>query len=382
MERKQLLEQIDLAFPEYLQLWKDICNIESPSADRVGVNLVADHIAAFCKGKGYAVTRQPTPAGGDMLLIELPGKSDKAPVALMAHMDTVHQKGAFGDPPVTEKDGILYGPGVVDCKGGIAVALLAMEALKACGEEHPPIRFILNADEEDGTYGKQPAVDFIKESARGCAAAFNCESGRAGLLVVGRKGIFRACVTVTGKASHAGNAYFSGVSAVREAAHKILALEACSEENGITLNCGVIQGGTVSNVVPEHCSFLVDVRFRSDEQEQRAIACLNEIVGRSYVPGSSSTWEVRKRRPAMENTPANRKLFELVAKNAADLGLDPLEATESGGGSDSAYTVAVGVPTVCTFGPTGRFIHSVKEQADIASLAERAKLLAVSVLSV
>ena len=126
----------------------------------------------------------------------------------------------------------------------------------------------------------------------------------------------------------------------------------------------------------------MDVRFRSDEQEQRAIACLNEIVGRSYVPGSSSTWEVRKRRPAMENTPANRKLFELVAKNAADLGLDPLEATESGGGSDSAYTVAVGVPTVCTFGPTGRFIHSVKEQADIASLAERAKLLAVSVLSV
>ena len=172
------------------------------------------------------------------------------------------------------------------------------------------------------------------------------------------------------------------VSAVRAAAHKILALEACSEENGITLNCGVIQGGTVSNVVPEHCSFLVDVRFRNDEQEQRAIACLNEIVGRSYVPGSSSTWEVRKRRPAMKNTLANRKLFELVAKNAADLGLDPLAATESGGGSDSAYTVAVGVPTVCTFGPTGRFIHSVKEQADIASLAERAKLLAVSVLSV
>ena len=96
MEQKQLLDQIDLAFPEYLQLWKDICNIESPSADRVGVNLVADHIAAFCKGKGYAVTRQPTPAGGDMLLIELPGKSDKAPVALMAHMDTVHQKGALG----------------------------------------------------------------------------------------------------------------------------------------------------------------------------------------------------------------------------------------------------------------------------------------------
>lgn len=382
MEQKKLLDQIDKALPEYLELWKAICSIESPSADKAGVNLVADYIAAFCAGKGYRVTRKPTPAGGDMLLIELSGRADAVPVALLAHMDTVHRKGAFGDTPVTEKDGTLYGPGVVDCKGGIAVALLAMEALRVSGADRPPIRLILNADEEDGTYGGQPAVDFIKEAARGCAAAFNCESGRKGALVVGRKGIFRACITVTGKASHAGNAYFSGVSAIREAAHKILALEACSEENGITLNCGVIQGGTVSNVVPEHCSFLVDVRFCNDEQEQRAIACLNDIVGRSYVPGSSSTWEVRKRRPAMVNTPENRALFELVAKNAAALGLDRLEATESGGGSDSAYTVAVGVPTVCTFGPTGRFIHSVKEQADIASLGERAKLLAVSVLSV
>ena len=382
MECKKLLDLIDEKFPEYLDFWKDICNIESPSSDKEGVTQVAEYIDAFCRRKGFKVSRQTYANAGDTVLVELPGVETAAPIALLAHMDTVHQKGAFGEPPVTQKGDLLYGPGVVDCKGGIAVALLAMEALQQSGMEHPTLRLILNSDEEDGTYVGEEGVEFIKDAARGCAAAFNCESGREGLLIVGRKGIFRAKVTVTGKAAHAGAKYFEGVSAIREAAHKIIALEACSAADGITMNCGVIQGGTVSNIVPESCSFLVDVRFRNDKEEQYAIDCLNDIVGRAYVPGSRSTWEVSKRRPAMENTPANRALFEMVAKNAVELGLDELTASESGGGSDSAYTVGVGVPTVCTFGPTGRYIHSVREEADIRALPDRAKLLAVSILTV
>ena len=146
-QRKEILQRL---LPEYIDFWKSICKMETPSSDKEALNTQADFIEKFAKARGFSVRRQAHANAGDTMTIELSGKSEKAPIALLAHMDTVHEKGAFGVDAVTEKDGVLYGPGVFDCKGGIAVALLAMQTLAACGENVRTLRLILNSDEENG----------------------------------------------------------------------------------------------------------------------------------------------------------------------------------------------------------------------------------------
>ena len=146
----ELKQTIETLFPTYFDFWKTICTMETPSVAREALNLQADVIEKFSKERGFSVTRQSHPKAGDTMTITLFGYADQAPVALLAHMDTVHAPGAFGCPIVREKDGILYGPGVFDCKGGIVAAFLAMDAIDRCGFRDRPVRLILQSDEEGG----------------------------------------------------------------------------------------------------------------------------------------------------------------------------------------------------------------------------------------
>lgn len=377
----ELKQTIETLFPTYLDFWKTICTLETPSAAREALNLQADVIEKFSKERGFSVTRQSHPKAGDTMTVTLFGYADQAPVALLAHMDTVHAPGAFGCPIVREKDGILYGPGVFDCKGGIVACLMAMEALSKTGIGHRTVKLILNSDEENGSFVGASGIDYIHNEAKGAVAAFNAEAGRTDSLTVGRKGIMAAEIEVSGIASHAGNAYYQGASAIREAAYKIIALEGKSDDN-VTFNCGLIQGGTVRNIVPESCKISVDVRFQNADQQKQAAAIMEEITNQIHVEGCTATWKIIKIRPAMECTEGNMKLFGMVAETAKELGLPALQPMKRGGGSDSCYTVEIGIPTVCSMGPAGLYEHTVKEQADIDSLPQRANLLAECILKV
>ena len=378
-KRETVLQKL---LPEYIDFWKSICRMETPSSDKEALNQQADSIEAFAKARGFDVCRQSHKNAGDTLTVELVGKSDAAPIALLAHMDTVHKKGAFGESVVTEKDGVLYGPGVFDCKGGICVALLAMQVLAETAEKHRTLRLILNSDEEDGRYLLNERAEFIQNAARGCCAAFNVEAGRADSLTVGRKGVLRAKLQVRGIAGHAGNSYFESASAVREAAHKILALEKQSTEEGLTYNCGVIHGGTAANIVPEACTIEADIRYKNAEQHEHALTTLKEIAENTYVKGCTTECEILSDLPAMECTDANLRLFEKVMEASRALGMQELLPLQRGGGSDSAYTVAIGIPTVCSMGAVGRYEHTIREQADIDSLKSRALLLAETIVRI
>lgn len=378
MTLKTTLEEL---LPTYLEFWKKICNIETPSYDKTALNKQSDVIEAFCLERGFSVERQQYPNAGDTLLITLRGDGQKSPVALLAHMDTVHAQGAFGYPPVREEKGILYGPGVFDCKGGIACCLLAMDTLSRVGSHHRTVKLILNSDEEDGSFIGKEGVEFIHREASGACAAFNAEAGRDDSLTVGRKGIVCVEIQITGIAGHAGNAYFSSASAIREAAYKIIDLESQSDAD-ITFNCGIIRGGKLKNIVPDTCEIVVDIRFKSAEQQNKAIKILEKVVQTNHVEGCGATWRTVSVRHAMESTHANLSLFEKVMEAADELGLPRLLPMERGGGSDSAYTVEIGVPTVCSMGPIGHYEHTVREEADIASLRDRALMLASSILKV
>lgn len=376
-----LHKAVETLLPTYLDFWKKICGMETPSSERNALNLQADFIVDFCEMRGFSVRRQQYPVAGDTLVVELQGDTKRSHVALLAHMDTVHTPGVFGTPPVYEKNGILHGPGVFDCKGGIAVCLLAMEALLLTKTSHRTVRLILNSDEENGRFIGKEGVEFIRNEARGACAAFNAEAGRADSLTVGRKGIMTAEIQISGIAGHAGNAYFQSASAVREAAHKIIELESQSNEC-ITYNCGLLQGGSAANIVPDNCKIIVDIRFQNASQQKEATEVLNQIIQNNHVDGCRSTLQILKVRPAMECTKENLELFNIIEHMAKKLGLPPLLPKERGGGSDSAYTVEIGIPTVCSMGVVGRYEHTVREEADIHTLGERAHLLVECILNV
>lgn len=375
MEIKKLFESIDNHKDKFTDFWRDICSIESKSGDKAALDTVAYRVQDFAEALGFTVRRQSFLNTGDFLAVDMNAGCEKGYVFL-AHMDTVHEKGAFGYPCVKIDGDRMYGPGVIDCKGGIAVAMLAMKALYENGYTKNT-RLILTSDEEvSNTFGGEDGITFIKENAVGFCGAFNCEVGVDGEVLVARKGILRVRITVNGKSSHSGISYFDGVSAVREAAHKIIALESKSTVGGTTYNCAIINGGKAANIVPDRCEIVVDIRVRTNEDMKKAWDAVNAVALHSFVDGTYSSVEVISRRAPMIRTPENEQLYKELADISDKYGLERLAAAESGGGSDSAYTQMAGVPTLCGLGTTGEFCHTNREYARIESLCDRAKLLA------
>lgn len=368
---------IDQLVPQYIQFWKEICEIETPSHDKAAVDLLVDKLQAHAEALGCSVYREPFERAGDCLRIDLAGEPDRQSIVLMAHMDTVHEKGTFGPEPVTIRDGILYGPGVNDCKNGIAAAMLVLDALTRWKGVHSPVRVLFTSDEEvSARLSGQQGIAFFEKQAAGARAVLNCEHGMEGKACIGRKGIVNICLEITGKTAHAGIAYFDGASAVREAAHKILAIEELSCPDGNTYNCGIVRGGDKTNIVPASCVVDVDVRSLEESGLEEAVNHVRKIAEHSYVEGTFCVMSINSHRPPMEPTQANRALLERINEMAAELGLKPLAPFISGGGSDAAYTTRMGIPTVCSLGPTGDEVHTRKEYANLASLPERSKLIA------
>ena len=378
----RVFARIEALTPEYVELWERICSFETPSDNKAALDEQTRYLAAHAKANGFRVTEHPFPRAGNCLTADTKG-AEAPRIALLAHLDTVHPVGSFGDPPVRREGDTLYGPGVIDCKGGACVALMAAQALMETEAAAPPIRIILTTDEEvSARYSGPEGVAFIQDQARGVAAAFNCETGVAGYLTVGRKGIVRLEINIQGKAAHAGNNYFSGISAVKEAAHKILAIEALSSPDGATFNCGVIAGGTKSNVIPDRCRFEVDIRGKTQAVLEQAVEQVKSIAAKSFLPGTETAVKILSRRPPMEHTAETDRLFEKVCAVSERYGLEKVRPLEKGGGSDSAYLIQAGIPTLCSLGPTGTGEHTLSEQADIPSLQGRAKLLAASIMEV
>lgn len=376
----RLLIKIEELSPAYEQFWKEICEIETPSHDKAALNRLADKLQSHAEALGCSVYRESFERAGDCLRIDLAGDTNRKPIVLMAHMDTVHEVGAFGPTPVTIVGRTIYGPGVNDCKNGIVAAMLVLDALSQWNGTHPPVRVLFTSDEEvSARLSGAQGIRFFETHAAGAQAVLNCEYGIDGKACVGRKGIANICLEITGKAAHAGIAYFNGASAIREAAYKILALEALSQPDGNTVNCGVIDGGDKANIIADRCTILVDVRSLQEAGLEEAVAQVRAIAEETHVPGTRCTMTVRSCRPPMEPRQENYALLSRLSQMAVELGMEPLEGFISGGGSDAAYTTRMGIPTVCSIGPTGGEVHTLHEYANLDSLPQRSKLIAKAI---
>ena len=377
MDMDRLFKECERLNEKYISFLIDICNISSKSDDKAGVDAVCEYCASFAREMGYAVKVEKINGSGNVMSATLNPDAEGEPVCMSAHMDTVHPEGLFG---VRREGDTLIGPGVYDCKGGIAVGFLVMEALKNCGYVSSPVKMILQSDEEVQSLPSDlKTIEFMCAEAKGARAFFNLEGRIEGKITTSRKGILRYKYDITGIPVHAGT-YFGGASAVKEAAHKILAIEGKSRVGGITYNCGIIKGGTVMNTVPQSCTVGMDIRIRTETDIKEAEENLFAVGNTVFVEGTSTVTTKVSSRPPMERTDKNIKLFNDILSACRKYGLGEFEENSVTGGSDAAYTTIAGIPSVDDLGPLGGDYHTTNEWIDINSISGSGKIIAAYIV--
>ena len=385
MNCEELFNKIDELHPFYVKVLEDVCNIESPTTYKEGVDKVLAYFVDMAEKRGWDVEIFKHDIAGNAACITLNPDAKGEPVCLSGHMDTVQPLGICGYPPVKIEGDIMYGPGTTDCKGGCVAAFMAMDALSQIGFADRPVKLILQSDEETSSkQSNKKTIEFMCEKAKGAVAFLNTEGLKPenkNKLVLKRKGILRLKYNITGKAAHSSRCT-QGVNAIAEAAHKILELEKMKDEDAITFNCGVIEGGTVGNTVPEKCSFILDIRFSNDDEEKTAREFAQKVADTQYLEGTKCVVEEVSYRPSMPVTDTNLNLFNRLNEIFAETGLPEREITHSPGGSDAAYITQKGIPCLDNIGVNGDRIHSHEEYTIISSLATSAKYMSSVVVNI
>ena len=374
-------EQIVQSEKYFIDFLQDVCNIESPTNHKEGVDRVSTYFADWAKNKGFKVERLKQPVSGDVVCITMNPEAKGEPIALSAHLDTVHPIGLFGTPAVKIVGDRIYGPGVLDCKGGAVAAAQAMNALSDCGYTDRPVMLLLQTDEEGSSMQSNKAtINYICEKAKGVTAFLNLEGNTAGKITTERKGILNLLFKIKGIEAHSSRCAILGASAICEAAHKIIEMEKLKDHEGLTCNCGTIKGGSVPNTVAGSCEFVANIRFANAEQLSYVREYAQHIADTVYVKGCSCELSEISLRVAMEYTDRNAELVARLNKAWKASGLSELEMNKSTGGSDAADTTAYGIPTVDSIGVQGGGIHSPNEYALIPSLSESAMRLVSAIV--
>ncbi len=346
---------------------------ESPTRDAAATTAIVAKLKARLDAIGATTKLHETERGTHLVgRMTFGQSSDYGPVLLLGHVDTVWPLGTLARWPFRLENGLAFGPGIFDMKSGVEVMLAALEAIHELAlQPRREIRILLSCDEESGSTTSR---DLITAEATECAAVFVLEpSLPGGKVKTARKGVANYEVIARGISAHAGLDPEKGVSAISELAHQILALnELTDRKQGISVNVGVIKGGTLSNVVASEARAEVDVRFRTmaqGEEISRRIESMQPVQNGAQV-------EIRGgvNRPPLERTPAVMALFDRARSIASQLGFD-LGEGPSGGASDGNFTAAHGIPTLDGLGVEGDGAHAAHEHIIVADLPRRAALL-------
>jgi glutamate carboxypeptidase len=348
---------------------------ESPSDDKAAVDRFGRMIADEWRRRGAKVRIVRQTRSGNHVRAELwSGRGRSAgQILILGHLDTVYPLGTLANMPFQISGGRARGPGIFDMKGGLALALFAVDALKAAGiSPRRKLVFFWNSDEEIGSETSQPEIE---REARRSEAVLVLEpaAGHDGRLKTARKGVGTAQIVVTGLAAHAGIDPNAGVNAVHELALQIARLMKMNNpRRGITVQATVISGGTASNVVPSHARAAVDIRYSKLADAPGLDRKLRSL--RPMLPGARVKVTGGVNRPPLERTAAVRGLFAHARLLAGEMGMALGEAS-TGGGSDGNFTAALGIPTLDGLGGVGGGAHSLDEHVILRALPQRAALL-------
>lgn len=355
---------------------RDLVQQQSPSEDRRAVNAAASLVERWARDQAARCKRHGQREFGDVLELRFgPRTSSQKPVLLLGHLDTVWPMGTLAKMPWRESEGRYFGPGVLDMKAGVVMALAALNTLQEMKLARPAI-LLLNSDEEVGS----PISRRITEQlALESAAVFVLEPAQGLAYKTARKGVGLYNVEVTGVGAHSGVDFERGHSAILELAKQVQAISGFTNSaRKLTVNCGVIAGGTRSNVVPSHASTQVDVRIAKATDA----AYVDKLFRGLKVsdPHCKLTITGGINRPPMERKAGTIALFKKARSFAASLGIS-LEEAATGGGSDGNFTAALGVPTLDGMGAVGEGAHAAHESVLVEHLVPRTALLAAMIAS-
>ena len=356
---------------------RDLVNIESPSDNKTAVDAAMAFTTDLAKPLGGRIKTHKQKTFGDILEVRFgPARSNRKPILLLGHLDTVWPLGTLDKMPWRKKDGRFYGPGVLDMKAGVVMALAAIRVLGALGISRPAT-LLLNSDEEVGS----PVSRAITERlALASAAVLVLEPAQGLACKTARKGVGDYHLHVTGVAAHSGVDFARGHSAILELMRLLQTIEGFTDlKLGRTVNPGVISGGTRSNVVAQDAYAEVDVRIATASDAPRVEKLFRGL--RCTDPHCKLEISGGLNRPPMERKHGTIALYKQARKLAAELGF-VLDEAATGGGSDGNFTAALGVPTLDGLGAVGEGAHAAHESVVIEHLVPRTALLAAMIASV
>ena len=365
-----------LAFCESQRDWlletiEGLARVESPSTDKAAVDRCGRELAGRLRAAGLRVTPVPCQTMGDHLVAEA-GDGERQ-VLLLGHFDTVWPVGQLERMPLRRDGHRLYGPGVFDMKAGLSIAILALRALAETGRLSGRRAVLLcTTDEEVGSHTSRALIE--DEARRSDGVLVLEPSLPGGAVKTRRKGCGDFDIVATGVSAHAGIDPGRGANAIHELAHQIVAVERLQDlERGISVNAGIVTGGTRTNVIPERATARVDVRVPTLEDASRIEAAFKALTPR--LKGTSVVVSGGVNRPPLERNAGVARLYEWARAVALELGRDLAEGG-TGGGSDGNFTAALGVPTLDGLGAVGDGAHALHEHVEIDGLPWRAALVA------
>jgi glutamate carboxypeptidase len=346
--------------------------IESKSGDLKGLNAMMDEAEGEFRAAGLQTERIPGRDGqGDHFRARAPWSGDGPGVLVLCHLDTVHATGTLKINPIRTEGDRAYGPGIYDMKGCVYIALAAVRSLIAAGRQTPlPLRFLVVSDEEVGSPTSRALIEAEAENAKYVLVVEPARDG--GKCVTARKGSGRMTLTTHGKAAHSGLRHQDGESAILEMARQIVDIEAMTDyETGVTVNVGLIQGGTGVNVIPDRCTAEIDLRMMRTEDGEAALRRLRGL--KPYNPAVRLEIEGGLNRPPFQKSNAIAALYEHARGLATEIGIDLID-THTGGGSDGNFTASI-APTLDGIGVDGAGAHTLEEHLLVSSLVPRMTLL-------
>ena len=379
-EWMKLRKGLRLRLPPMLRTLKEFVTAESPSTEKAAADACAALIAAeWAKRKTRVEVLGQRHRGAHLRITrQIGGGKALGQLLVLGHYDTVYATGTLARMPYRETDGRVFGPGVFDMKAGIVQALFALDAIEQSGAYlGKRLVFLWTSDEE---IGSESSRKLLEAEAKRSDAVFVLEPslGPRGLLKTARKGVGDVEIIVQGRSSHAGLAPEKGINAIHELALQIARLRDWNDlRRGISVNAGIVDGGTRSNVIPDRARAVLDLRALRTSDVRKIEERLRSL--RPILPGARL--EVRG---GFSRAPLERKysasLYERARKLGKQMGLPIGEAT-AGGGSDGNFTAALGVPTLDGLGAVGDGAHSSGEHIMARAMPERAALLAALLLT-
>ena len=379
--KDQIRAFVDSHREEMLAFLKEFVNLEGHFNEREKVEAARDFYRKALEEEGFICRIvEVSPESAGILVADLGQDRPGKPIILEGHADTVFYAGTFaGENPFRTEGGIMYGPGVLDMKGGLVIALYIVKALNHIGFNACPIRIVVVGDEERDHVGNN-GDQVVTESCAGGGIGLSFEvASEDRCLATARKAQINYDIEVIGVGGHAGNDFWRAKNALVEA-NRIMneALKLTRKETETTVTPSILQAGSHQSAIPETARLNFDIRYVTMEERKRVTEAFEEILDHPSEGYQIRYQLIVAKLPPLEETENNLKVWRFLNEASEACGYPPFGKALRGGANDAGNVSRAGVPTICSCGTTGKYAHSTKEYARIDSLYERTVVFATA----